>query len=435
MSANRRSFLKIAGAGATVGLAGCTGGGDGGGGDGGDGGGGGSTGGGSPDEVIIGVCAPLSGPWSLDGQLVRKGTEFGVKKVNDNGGIDALGGAELTVEAADAGESTDTASTAAQELISNNDLTAGIGSWLSSFTISVTAVAEREQIPWLTLSFSDRIYERGFQYVFGTSPKSSGFASGGLNQLLNLADELGETVETGAIAGDNTAATSSYNEAMREVAPDNGIELVADEVWTPPLADATSLVRTLEDANPDIVFFGASATPDAIAIRRKMQELDVRLPLLANGGWVTVPPFLDSLGPDLTRNIMTSVGSHPLKGQEELIKEYSEFSGQPFMIQDGLSSYAHVHIIAEALEQTGSADPVDLRDALADINLTEGPAVDSFPVDEISFADDGHMNGATPVIAQWQDAEDADFIETDMGPFTVAPVGYEMREANWPTSG
>ena len=44
---------------------------------------------------------------------------------------------------------------------------------LSSFTLGVTEVAERLQVPWLSLSYADSITERGFKYTFQTSPVSS----------------------------------------------------------------------------------------------------------------------------------------------------------------------------------------------------------------------------------------------------------------------
>jgi len=40
------------------------------------------------------------------------------------------------------------------------------GSYLSSFTLAVTEVTERAQLPMLTLSYSDLVTDRGFKYVF-----------------------------------------------------------------------------------------------------------------------------------------------------------------------------------------------------------------------------------------------------------------------------
>ena len=119
----------------------------------------------------LAMIAPLSGPWARQGQLMRMGAEMALDDINGKGGIAALGGAKLELVVADAGDSTEKAKNAAQRLVADNpDLVGGTGSWLSSFTLAVTEVTERAQIPWLTLSYSDAITNRGFKFVFQTSP-------------------------------------------------------------------------------------------------------------------------------------------------------------------------------------------------------------------------------------------------------------------------
>ena len=51
---------------------------------------------------------------------------------------------------------------AAQRLVAQEpDVVGGTGAWLSSFTLAITEVTERAKLPWLTLSYSDVITERG----------------------------------------------------------------------------------------------------------------------------------------------------------------------------------------------------------------------------------------------------------------------------------
>ena len=117
------------------------------------------------------MIAPLSGPWARQGQLLRMGADMAIEDINQQGGIKALGGAKLEMVVADAGDSTEKAKNAAQRLLADNpDLVGGTGAWLSSFTLAVTEVTERAQLPWLTLSYSDAITNRGFKFVFQTSP-------------------------------------------------------------------------------------------------------------------------------------------------------------------------------------------------------------------------------------------------------------------------
>src|SRR5436305_1385423 len=103
--------------------------------------------------VKMAMIAPLSGPWARQGQLLRQGAEMAIDEINQKGGIDKLGGARFELVVADAGDSTEKAKNAAQRLLSDQpDLIGGLRSSLPSFTLAVTEVTERAQLPWLTLS-------------------------------------------------------------------------------------------------------------------------------------------------------------------------------------------------------------------------------------------------------------------------------------------
>ena len=112
------------------------------------------------DDVKIALVAPLSGRWARQGQLKKMGADMAIEEINSQGGIKALGGAKLVLREADAGDSVEKAVSAAQRVLTREKISAGIGSWLSSFTLGVTEVAERLQVPWLTLSYADSITER-----------------------------------------------------------------------------------------------------------------------------------------------------------------------------------------------------------------------------------------------------------------------------------
>ena len=109
-----------------------------------------------------------------------------VDEINRAGGIKALGGAKVVLVTADAGDSAEKAKSAVQRLISQEpELVGGTGAWLSSFTLAITEVTEREKLPWLTLSYADGITSRGFKYVFQTSPTGSRFTQEVMPTLLD----------------------------------------------------------------------------------------------------------------------------------------------------------------------------------------------------------------------------------------------------------
>ena len=117
-----------------------------------------------PKEVKIAMLVPLSGPWARQGILEQMGAEMAIDDVNNAGGIKSLGGAKLKLLEYDTQDTAEKAKDAAQRMLAQKpDLVGGFGCWLSTFTLAVTEVTERAQLPWLTLSYSDLITGRGYQ--------------------------------------------------------------------------------------------------------------------------------------------------------------------------------------------------------------------------------------------------------------------------------
>src|SRR5713226_3272451 len=186
----------------------------------------------------LALIAPLSGPWARQGQLMRMGAEMALEEINGGGGIKALGGAKLELVVADAGDNTEKAKNAAQRLLAQEpELVGGTGAWLSSFTLAVTEVTERAELPWLTLSYSDAITNRGFKYIFQTSPTADRQAAETVPAVLDLAERAtGKRPKTVGILMDNTASPVSFAKPLREGGLEKlGLKLVVDQIFTPPL--------------------------------------------------------------------------------------------------------------------------------------------------------------------------------------------------------
>jgi branched-chain amino acid transport system substrate-binding protein len=381
-------------------------------------------------SVKMAMIAPLSGPWARQGQLLRQGADMAIDEINQSGGIKSLGGAKFELVVADAGDSTEKAKNAAQRLLAEQpDLIGGFGSWLSSFTLAVTEVTERAQLPWLTLSYSDAITGRGFKFVFQTSPTADWQAAQTLPTTLGLAEKAtGKRPKTIGILQDNTASPVSFGKYLREGGglEKAGLKPVVDEIFTPPLSDATPLVSKIRSAKPDFVLMLSSAMPDVKLILEKLDEFRLargKIPLIGNGAPYGSPELLTSIGPELLEGFLFSVANWPLKGQEAFIEAFKKRTGEPFATQDALCGYGHTWILKEGLEAAGAADKLKVAEAIRKMNLTEGPAARSFP-GPIKFDDRGRRENVPMVFAQWQKGV----------PITVFPEDRAMATPFWPKS-
>ena len=381
----------------------------------------------TPREVKIALVVPLSGPWARQGILEQMGAELAIEDVNSSGGIKALGGAKLKLVLYDTGDTAEKAKNAAQRLVAQEpDVVGGIGSWLSSFTLAVTEVTERAELPWLTLSYSDLITGRGFKYVFQTSPTAETQATALLPRVVDLAVKSGGGKPTKvAFVGDNSASSVSFMKAIRGgVAKDQGLTIVADEVFTPPLADATTIVQKIRSGRPDFIVMQSTNVGDDKLLLDKFAERGITastVPLVGGGGHWTVPELAKVAGKEHLEGVIVGLANWPGKALGDLEKRFMAKTNEPWFGHDSIFPYAHVMIFKEALERTASTDRRKLGDLLHKIDLKDGPAR-FFPDGRIKFDDNGRRVGAELCIVQWQKGR----------PVAVHPENIAVSKAVWP---
>ena len=380
-----------------------------------------------PKEVKVAIVVPLSGPWARNGELHLKGAQLAVDQINAAGGIKALGGAKMKLVIGDAGDSTEKAKNAMQRIVSqNDDLTGGTGAFVSSFTLAVTEISERAELPWLTLSYSDQITNRGYKYVFQTSPTAGKQSADALPVLLEVAKHgNAATPKTIGIIMDNTASPASFTKPMREGGFDQlGLKLVVEETFTPPLSDATSLVQKVRTARPDLLLVLTTNVPDTKLVLEKLNEMGLgkgRLPVLTNGGHMGSPELLQVVGKDLLEGVMVAIANWGGKGQEELIKTFRAKTSEPWMTQDSISTYGDIQIFKDAIELAGSADPKKVAAAMRTMDIADG-AARFFPGKHLKFDANGRRADAGLVVLQWQGGE----------PKPVFPVALATATPVWP---
>jgi branched-chain amino acid transport system substrate-binding protein len=352
----------------------------------------------------IALIVPLSGDWGEQGQLMREGAEFAIRKINESGGIKATGGTKLKLVVADTGPSVETAVSAAQRVLGSGDISAAVGCWLSSFTLATTEIAERMQIPWITFSYADKVTARGYKYTFRDNAPSSWQVSTGLKEILAASAAAGHPLKTIAIAGDNTAAGEASHAAIKKYAPQLGLKIVLEKIWTPPLSDADSVASALKRANPDLIWGGATTLTDTSGLIQALRAHKVEVPVLGAGSQFLTDAFVKAVGgSDKVNGLATIVGDGVLKGMEKLNDEFEAQYHHP-MIEDMADTYAEIWMIKDAMEQAKSTDPKKVRDALASIDIKSGPA--SFvPGGEVKFDSTGQNIKAVVAVQQWQNGK------------------------------
>lgn len=380
------------------------------------------------EPVKLGLIVPLSGPWARQGEVMRVGAEMAIDHINAAGGIEALGGRPVELVVFDTGDSVERAKNAAQRLVAEEpDLVGITGSYLSSFTLAVSEVTERAELPMLTLSYSDLITSRGFRYIFQTSPTGVQQAEDALPILMQLAESAtGERPGRLGIVMDSTAASVAFVKPIKEGGSLDalGLELVVDETFTPPLANATPLIQRVRATRPDLFLLLPTAVSDTRLLIEKMNEFALgrgRLPTVSNGSAMGDPDLLANMPAELLEGVMSIVANWSTRGQESIAEEFIERSGEPWITQNPICAYGHIWILKEALEIAGRADRRAVAEAIRGMDISDGPA-GYFPGGRIRFDEFGRRMDTELLVVQWQDGE----------PVTVFPQTAAVAEPLWP---
>jgi branched-chain amino acid transport system substrate-binding protein len=378
-------------------------------------------------DVEVGLIAPLSGPWARQGEVMKLAADLAIKTINEQGGIKSMNGAKLKLVVFDAGDSVEKAKNTAQRMVADSpNLVVATGAYLSSFTLAVTEVTERAKLPVVTFSYSDQITARGFKYVFQTSATGDQQAEGSLPALMELAEKAsGKKPKTIGIVMDNTAASVAFVKPIKDHQLNKlGLTLVVDEVFTPPLANATALIQRVRAARPDMLLLLPTAISDAKLLLEKMNEFGLgrgRIPTISNGAAILDPDLRANMDVRQLEGVMSVVADWTTRAQSGFVEQVKAKTGQPWPTQHFVTTYGDMWIFKEALEIAGKADREAVANALRTMDLNDGPA-NYFAGGRIKFEPNGRRVGASLLIVQWQNGI----------PVTVYPASDAVSKPIWP---
>jgi branched-chain amino acid transport system substrate-binding protein len=246
-----------------------------------------------------------------------------------------------------------------------------------------------------------------------------------LPTIMDLAEKsTGKKPTTTGVLQDNTAAPVSFMKPMRAGGFEKaGLKIAVDEIYTPPLSDATPLVAKVRTARPDFLWLISTNIPDDSLLLQKLTEMGIgadKLPVVGNGAHFGAPELLKVAGADVLEGLLVTVANWSNDGQRDLIERFKKRTGEPWLTQDSLCAYGHIWILKEAVEKAGVADKRKVAEAIRAMDTSEGSAK-FFAGNHIKFDDKGRRVDAPLVIFQWQKGV----------PVTVYPQGPGTVKAKW----
>ena len=359
------------------------------------------TSGETADSVTIALCIPLSGSVADAGRMAQDGANMAAQVINENGGIESLGGAQINIEVYDTTSDADQSKNVVERAISGDDVVAVIGCGTSALTLPALPVLEKAQIPIVTYSNSAELNNQGYQYVFSISPTAVDVGQTQPEFLKWLNEEMGYDYTKVAIVYENSSNGISVAEGYRNSAESMGLEIVYDESFQPNLPDASSIVTAIKSSGAQVILSSCYANDNKLLVDT-MNSMDYHPLWLGVSCWAS---FGEALGDSANGMIANGNWNHKnstVLGNPEYVDITEKFEEEYgyFMAEQSGSAYACVELIANALELTGSTDTVALRDAIA------GNTFDSImQPGQVSFDDTGVNELATVGVQQWQYGE------------------------------
>ena len=371
----------------------------------------------APAEVKVGLVVPLTGKMAPFGQSSLDGVQVAADFINQAGGIKGLGGAKIKILAVDSGSDPTSAGSATQRLLSREKVSGVIGCFASSLSLAASEVTERNRVPFLTMSFTDKLTGRGFKNLFQVVPKASVIGAAQLEQAMALGKKTGHPIKKIAILYEDTAYGSSQADGIAAAAKRLGIQVTLNEGYPSGITDVTSIIQKLKMSNPDILF-PVSYFTDAVLIIRSMRQAGLKIPVFGGAAGYVIPEFKKALGEHTEGifSINTSNYDHYGKWGEAYRKKVGKF-----MPHESFEHVVCLYALVEAMSQAKTSDPEKLGAALHKVKLTTMPAA-GLPGAGVEFDATGLNIKAFPITAQWQKGEMV----------SVWPESYAKGNPVWP---
>ena len=315
------------------------------------------------DTIKIGSFLSVTGGASFLGDPEKKTLEMEVEAINKAGGV---AGHKLELVIYDDGGAADKAASFAKRLIDSDGVDVLVGGSTTATTMAAVPLAEKAGIPFVSLAGAVVIVEPVKHWVFKT-PHTDRLAA---EKIFGDMKKRGLT-NIGLISEDAGFGKSGHDQSLL-VAKNFGIEISADEVYSPKDPDTTAQLTKIRNTPGVSALFNFGFGQGPAVVTRNVRQLGITLPFYQSHG-VASKDFIKMIGEAgegirMPASALAVVDQLPAADPQKPVvlafrKAYADaykadastFAGYAW---DGL------HMVVEAAKRAGGADKAKLRDEL-----------------------------------------------------------------------
>ena len=353
--------------------------------------------------IKIGFIAPLTGPLSYGGKDMKQGALLAVEEINNQGGIN-IKGAHYKIELVirdDEGKPA-TGTDVVQELLTQENVYAIVGSYSSSVTLAVQPlIMKASKLLIVPVAVADKITDAGYPYTFRVCANQK-------MQTVQNAEWIYNNVnpKTFAMLLENTDYGRGGGKIWSEYMENQGVKKVAEEYFNIGTTDFSSQLSKIKNTNPDVVFVVAS-TNDAANIMTQAREIGLHKQFVMLGG-VAQDEFLRLAGESALGLVHNSYFEPTSKRPEAVhfVNAFKEKWGRyPAMFAAG--TYDAIYTLKRALESAGTLNVDAVANAIRNLSFdgaqgriyfdNHGQAQTKVLIVQVQHVEDG-INGLGRVI-------------------------------------
>jgi branched-chain amino acid transport system substrate-binding protein len=366
---------------------------------------------GGVSEVRIGVLAPQTGASRAAGNEALHGAELAAALVNgDEGpvqlagvgtaGLSGLGGAKLRIVQGDTKSSPDVGATEAARLVAEERVAGLVGAFDPLVTEVASQRTERLGVPFVNGdSPAGYLTERGLDWFFRTGPTDRMFGEAFFSTL----QQEKVPPKRISILFTTDAPGESLHRVLHNLAPEAEYDEHGMVKFKPGQPNLVPQLRELRDVKkPDVLFMVTSTGSDAVRVLKTMEAMDYRPPqIFAFGGGFSEPQVLQAAGTAGEGLFYSTAWSREIAGRSGIAKPvmdlYEGRFNQP-MSETAAGTFTAVLVLAEAIDNAGSADPQAVRAALLNLDIPARETI--MPWSGVRFDASGQNAAANGVVEQ-----------------------------------
>lgn len=310
------------------------------------------------NDIVIGGIFPLSGGVAVYGVECKNGIELAIEEINAAGGVN---GKNLVLISEDDEGNPDKTVNAYQKLTSKDGVKLIIGSLTSGCTQAITKRAQAQKVVQIAPAATAPAITDAGDFIFRTcyTDPFQGKVGGKF-----ASEELG--AKTAAILYDtgndySVGLTDNFVAAFTAA----GGTIVSKEAYTTNDKDFNAQLTKIKSANPEVVYLPDYYNVVAL-IAKQLRAQGITTPIIGADGWDGI---LGSAGNEVLNGFYSN--HYAVDSTSPAVKSFVAAFNKKYNKDPNAFAalgYDSVYLLKDAILKAGSANPVDVKDALASIS-------------------------------------------------------------------